>query len=507
MKIKHLLLLLTFILFGANAQKVNGSAFRKLPEYSLSKKEIEAHIRFIASDEMLGRATGEVTNNVTARYIAEQFRLHGLKTPNDQQDYLQRVPFENIKPVKKGEVYVGNDTLRWTKDFIMMSGNATKLENLPVVFVGYGWMDEKQNDYKNLDVKGKIVIAQFGVPNSDDPYTNIVGSAKKGEFAAKNGAAAFVQLYNLKFPWAAITNFMGGEKLSLAPESQVNAEREASLMPHIWVSNVHLKKFAKETLTTLSMNVSEVTKKPVMSQNVVGILEGTDPVLKNEYVVLTAHFDHVGTGKKGGKVTASDTIFNGARDNAFGTTAILSAVKAFTQKPAKRSILFIAYTGEEIGLLGSKYYAEHPLVPLKQCVFNLDCDGAGYNDTTKVTVIGLDRTDAQAEIEAGSKAYGLTAINDPAPEQNLFDRSDNVNLAAKGIPAPDFAPGFTAFDAEINKFYHQVGDSPESVNYNYLLKYCQAYIYSARLIGDRLTAPKWKAGDKYEKAFNDLYGK
>lgn len=497
MKNNYLLLVLTLILFGANAQKIS-----KLPEYSLSKKEIEAHIRFIASDEMLGRATGEVTNNVTARYIAEQFRLQGLKTVNEQKDYLQPVPFENTKPVKKGEVYVGNDTLKWTKDFIMLSGKATKLENLPVVFVGYGWIDEKQNDYKDLDVKGKIVIAQFGVPNSDDPYANIVGSAKKGEFAAKHGAAAFVQLYNLKFPWGAITNFMGGEKLSLAPESQANAD-----MPQIWVSNAHLKKFAKETLSTLSMNVSEVTKKRVMSQNVIGVLEGTDPVLKNEYIVLTAHFDHVGTGKKNGKVTASDTIFNGARDNAFGTTALLSAVKSFTAKRTKRSILFIAYTGEEIGLLGSKYYAEHPLLPLKQCVFNLDCDGAGYNDTTKVTVIGLDRTDAQAQIEAGSKAYGLTAINDPAPEQNLFDRSDNVNLAAKGIPAPDFAPGFTAFDAEINKFYHQVSDSPETVNYNYLLKFCQAYIYSARLIGDRPTAPKWKAGDKYEKAFNELYGK
>lgn len=502
MKRNYFLVALLFILFGANAQKINGSAFRKLPEYSLSKKEIEAHIRFIASDEMLGRRTGEITNNVTARYIAEQFRLHGLKTPNDQKDYLQPVPFENIKPNKNGEVYVGNDTLRWTKDFIMMSGKATKLVNLPVVFVGYGWVDEKQNDYKDLDVKGKIVIAQFGVPNSDDPYENIIGSGKKGEFAAKNGAAAFVQLYNLKFPWGAITNFMGGEKLSLAPDNQVNVD-----MPHIWVSNTHLKKFSKESLTNLSLNVSEVLKKPVLSYNVLGVLEGTDPVLKNEYIVLTAHFDHVGTGKKGGKVTESDTIFNGARDNAFGTTAILSAVKAFTQKRTKRSILFIAYTGEEIGLLGSKYYAEHPLIPLKQCVYSLDCDGAGYNDTTKVTVIGLDRTDAQPQIEEGAKAFGLTAINDPAPEQNLFDRSDNVSLAAKGIPAPDFAPGFTAFDAEINKFYHQVGDSPESVNYNYLLKFCQAYIYSARLISDRATAPKWKAGDKYEKAFNELYGK
>jgi hypothetical protein len=502
MKKNYLFLLSMLLMVVANAQKISEKAIRKLPEYNLSKNEIEAHIRFIASDEMLGRRTGEVTNNVAARYIAEQFRLNGLKTPNDQKDYLQPVPFENIKPTKKGEVYVGNDTLKWTKDFIMMSGKATKIDNAAVVFVGYGWVDEKQNDYKDIDVKGKIVVAQFGVPNSDDPYENIIGSAKKGEFAAKNGAIAFIQLYNLKFPWGAITNFMGGEKLSLAPDNQSNAD-----IPHIWVSNAHLKKFSKENLTSLSLNVSEVAKKTVMSYNVLGVLEGTDPVLKNEYVVLTAHFDHVGTGKKGGRVTESDTIFNGARDNAFGTTAILSAVKAFTQKRTKRSILFIAYTGEEIGLLGSKYYSEHPLLPLKQCVYSLDCDGAGYNDTTKVTIIGLDRTDAQPQIEAGAKAYGLTAINDPAPEQNLFDRSDNVSLAAKGIPAPDFAPGFTAFDAEINKFYHQVSDSPESVNYNYLLKFCQAYIYSARLISDRPTAPKWKAGDKYEKAYNALYGK
>ncbi len=228
MKNNYLLLLLTFILFGANAQKNSGSAVRKLPEYNLSKKEIEAHVRFIASDEMLGRRTGEITNNVAARYVAEQFRLHGLKTPNEQKDYLQPVPFENIKPTKKGEVYVGNDTLRWTKDFIMLSGKATKLENLPVVFVGYGWVDDKQDDYKGIDVKGKIVIAQLGVPNSDDPYENITGSVKKVEFAAKNGAAAFIQLYNLKFPWAAIANFKGGDNLSLAPDNHPNMD-----IPHI----------------------------------------------------------------------------------------------------------------------------------------------------------------------------------------------------------------------------------------------------------------------------------
>ena len=156
MKTKHLLLLLTLIIFGTNAQKIN-----KLPEYKLSKNEIEAHIRFIASDEMLGRRTGEITNNVAARYVAENFRLQGLKTPNGQKDYLQAVPFEMVKPTKKGEILVGTDSLKWTKDFIVLSGKAAKLENVPVVFVGYGWVDEKQDDYKGLDVKGKIVIKEY----------------------------------------------------------------------------------------------------------------------------------------------------------------------------------------------------------------------------------------------------------------------------------------------------------------------------------------------------------
>lgn len=493
---KNLLTLVLGLSFTtAFSQKIN-----KLPEYNLTTNEVEAHLRFLGSDEMLGRKTGEITNNVAARYIAEQLRLYGIKPVAGQTDYLQAVPFEFSKPIKKGEVIVGTDSLKWTKDYIMLGGKALKADNIPVVFVGYGWIDEKQNDYKDIDVKGKIVVAQFGIPNSNEPFENITESAKKAKFAAENGALALIQVYNLNYPFSAIANFMGGEKLSLASGS-------GSDMPHIWVSNSHIKLFSKEILKNVSLNVSEVSKKPVTSYNVVGVLEGSDPTLKKEYVVLSAHFDHVGYGKKNGMVTATDTIFNGTRDNAIGTAALLTAAKALSQQKPKRSILFIGYTAEELGMLGSKYYAEHPLVPLKECVYNLNTDGAGYNDTTKVTIIGFNRTDAKGEIETASKAFGLTAIDDPVPEQNLFDRSDNVSLAAKGIPAPDFSPGLTAFDKEVGKFYHQVADNPETVSFSYIQRFCQTYIYSARLIADRKTAPKWTAGDKYEKAAKELYGK
>lgn len=492
-KLTFILLLSTFV--SSFSQKLN-----KLPEYTLSQAEAESHIRFLASDEMLGRRTGEVTNNLAARYIAEQFRLAGVKIISGQSDYLQKVPLEFSKGNKSGEIYAGKDTLKLGKDFAMLSGKATKLQNIPVVFVGYGWIDDKQNDYKDVDVKGKIVICQFGIPNNDRPFENMTGSTKKAKFAAENGALALVQLYNLNFPFASIIRNFGGERLMAA--SGINSE-----IPHLWVNSTFIKQFSKENLNSLGMNVGEVVKKQVPAYNVVGVIEGTDPKLKNEYLVLSAHFDHIGAGKNYGKVTESDTIFNGTRDNAMGTTALLMAAKSFSAQKTKRSILLIGYTGEEMGMLGSKYYAENPLIPLNQCVFNLNSDGAGYNDSTKVTINGLDRTEAEGDIKAAAKAFGIEAINDPAPEQNLFDRSDNVSLAAKGIPAPNMAPGFTAFDAEIGKYYHQAADNPENISMSYLTKFCKVYIHSARLIANRANSPKWKIGDKYEKVGKELYEK
>src|SRR5690606_29087311 len=117
------------------------------------------------------------------------------------------------------------------------------------------------------------------------------------------------------------------------------------------------------------------------------------------------------------------------------------------------------------------HYSENPLLPLNKCIFNLNCDGAGYNDTSIISVIGLTRTGAAAEIEKAAGTFGLGVAGDPAPEQNLFDRSDNVNFASKGIPAPTFTPGFKDFDAEIMKYYHQAIDNPESIDYDYLLNY------------------------------------
>ncbi len=488
-------LILLFVLCIATnvfAQKLN-----KLPESTISARETEAHLRFIASDEMMGRKTGEQGNLVAARYVTEQFRLLGLKSAVTDGSYLQPVPFKSTKPVSEGSIMAGDSVLKIMDDFIVVDGKATDMHDVPVVFANYGWVDDKgYDDYKDLDVKGKIVVIQLGTPDTKKPFEAIQASDKKAKLAADRGAVAIVEIFTAQIPWKNLLRFFNSESIKLADD------KETSTLPHIWVNAAKGVALSKDKLKTLTLHTAAKAEKSVISYNVAGIIEGTDPVLKNEYIVLSAHFDHIGINR----TNKVDSISNGARDNAMGVTALLFAAKTLSQVRPKRSILVMGYTGEEIGLLGSKYYVDHPLLPLKQCVFNLDCDGAGYDDITMLTTIGLSRTDAKTELEAAAKAFGLKIADDPVPEQNLFERSDNYNFAVKGIPALDFAPGFKAFGPEIMKYYHQTVDNPETIDFAYLHKYCQSYAYAARLIANRATAPKWIAGDKYEKPWKELFG-
>ena len=483
------------------ANATSSVATATLAESSITRAEIEAHVRFLASDELEGRRTGEKGNWTAARYVAEQFRQLGLKPAGDEGDYFQRIGFEKVKSATSATLLVGKDTLRLGKEVVVMAGGPADVTG-EVLYVGYG-LTNGDDGYKGRDVKGRIVVAQGGSPEAKSPGEIFRASAEKRRLATEKGASALIELYSESIPWGLVNQYFSREQISLPATTEKN-----TAVAHLWLNNANNQyKQLKEIGQTVTLRTSGRPRTPAPSANVAGIIEGVDPKLKNEYVVLSAHFDHVGVGKQGGSpYQPSDSIFNGARDNAMGVTAILEAAKLLSQQRPGRSVLVLAFTGEEIGLLGSKYYTEHPLVPLKQTIFDLDTDGAGYSDTTIVSVIGLERTGAKTEIEAGAKAFGLSVFAEPAPEQGLFDRSDNVNFAIKGIPAPDFSPGFKAFDQEIAKYYHQAIDNPESLNFNYVLRYCQAYAYTARLIANRPTRPQWSVGDKYEAASKTLYG-
>lgn len=484
----------------ANAQPKRPAAAPKLPEYALSRAEVEAHTRFLASDELQGRRTGEPGNWAAARYIAEQFRQLGLKPAGAEGDYYQPIQLNRLRAASSATLRLGSDTLKLGKDLAVMAGGPIDASGA-VVYVGYGLTDG-EDGYNGRDVKGRIVVAQVGSAEARGPGQLFAASLAKRKLATEKGAAALIELYSESIPWGLVNQYFGREQI--APAS---TDAGAAPMPHLWLNNAGNQfKQLKDPGQNVTLRTSGRPQTPISSANVAAIIEGTDPNLKNEYVLLSAHFDHIGVGKQGGSpYQPTDSIFNGTRDNAMGTVAVLEAAKALSQQRPKRSVLLLALTGEEVGLLGSRYYADHPLVPLKQTIFNLNIDGAGYNDTTIVSVIGLERTGAKAEIEAGAKAFGLGVFAEPAPEQGLFDRSDNVSFAAKGVPAPTFSPGFRTFDEAITKYYHQAIDNPDTIDYAYFLRFCQAYTHAARLIANRPTRPQWSVGDKYEAAAKALY--
>lgn len=471
-----------------------------LPEKVITKAETEAHLRFLAADELQGRRTGDPGSLVAARYIAEQFRQLGLKPAPGQTDYFQMIPMLRYGTPGAGTIMVGRDTLKQGVSFVTLSpapGNLTA----ETMYVGYGLTDGPDG-YNGRDVKGKIVVAQVGSPETTTGGGMTAASQQKRRMAAEKGAVAVIELYTqATYPWPFLTRYLSGEQTALKPAA------DEPQIPHLWVDNgKNQLAILKEAGQMVRLQTAPRPRTELKAMNVVAVVEGTDPKLKNEYVLLSAHYDHVGVGKQGGQaISASDSIFNGARDNAFGTVGLLTAAKALKARPPKRSVLLVAYTAEEVGLLGSRYYAEHPLIPLNQTIFNLNIDAAGYNDTSVVSVIGLDRTGARIDIEAAARAFGMGVVADPAPEQGLFDRSDNVSLAAKGVPAPTFSPGFRTFDESLARYYHQVTDNPDTIDFDYLLKFCQAYARAARLIADRPIRPMWIAGDKYEAAAKALY--
>jgi Zn-dependent M28 family amino/carboxypeptidase len=452
-----------------------------------------APLRFLASDELMGRGTMRPEINIAARYISEQFRSFGLKEVPGTNDYFQTFDIRMKNPATSGTLTVSGNTYEMINKLLQAKGGDITV-NAPVVYAKHG----TENDLNNIDVKGKIVITEPGTSDSSSFMDGFYMLETKRKLLQNKGAVAIIERFKEgSFPWNGLQEYLTEERA---------VKEEGNSIPVLFVKDdaSSLKNIAGNTQGSLIVQGTQIRAIP--AKNVMGWVEGTDPKLKEQFVVLTAHYDHLGVAKKPkmeeGKL---DSIYNGARDNAIGTTAVMDAAQYFAEHPAKRSILFIAYAAEEVGEIGSKYFSEHPTIPLKQMVYNINIDNASYNDTSIVTVVGLGRTSADEEIRNATAAYGLKAMPDPAPEQNLFDRSDNVNLAVHGIPAPTFSLGFTKFDEEINKRYHQLSDEVGNFDLNYGLKYIRSFILAAKNIADNPKQPEWIKGDKYEAAWKKLY--
>lgn len=473
---------------------------------SLQQSDVEFPLRFLAADELGGRRTGEMGNDLAARFIAEYFRTHGLQTVEGAEDYYQSIPFNGITPPTTATLTLNEKTYQQGDQLLIMTGTTANIEG-KAVFAGYGWVDAEtgHNDYEKLNVKDKIVFVLPGTPTASDPATIFRAMGEKRKLAADLGAAAIIELYQLSFPWKFFVNYFNKESI------QVEGKTADQPISYGFVNGIEkevIERLRKGKKVKVALTHDSYQKRSIDAQNVIGVLEGSDPQLKNEYVLLTAHYDHVGTGANGGGAfTPQDSIFNGARDNALGTVALLGALKVLAQQRPKRSVIFLAVTAEEIGLLGSAYYAENPLIPLEQTIFNLNSDGAGYDDTTAISVVGYGRTGTDEWVDQAAASAGLKVLPNPAPEQNLYDRSDNVSFARKGVPAINFSGGVTGFSPEIGKYYHQVVDEAASIDFPYFTRVCRVFAQLATTIANSNTKPFWIADDKYEAAGKALYNK
>ncbi len=474
--------LLTIIL-PANAQmeRINST---------IDWREAESHLRFLTADELKGRNTGTDELLIAGRYIAEQFRRSGLTPLGDTDgDYLQRVPIQSTKPATSATVTMLGQEFKGGIDMALLSGSNGTVEG-PLVYLA------DLEDYDSFDLKGKIVVIAL---------RDIMDSARGHELFKKiqqAGAVGFIQLFGsgLRYPWPMVVNYFSQERMSLA-----EADEDHPGFPNLWVrdsASLYLQQIKGNSNLFASINIEGIKKTKVEAYNVIGLVEGTDPELKKEHIVMCAHFDHVGiqAGKAG-----QDSIYNGTRDNGIGTTGLINAARYFGKYPPKRSVIIIALTGEEKGLLGSSYYVDDPKIPLEETVFAFNIDNSGYTNTEVLTLLDTSRTNIDELVIQAASEVGLGVIGDRLPNQNYYERSDQVSFAKKGVPAVNFKMAMTAFDERISKYYHQPTDEFHTVDLDYVHKYWKAYIRAAELIGNWNQKPYWIKGDKFEPAGNELY--
>lgn len=489
------------LLFSLVILSLHSFAQSQAPELDIPVSETTRHIRFLASDELLGRMTGEQGNHAAARYIAEHFREYGLNYLPGHDDYFQPLPlYRNI--VHSGAfITFQNDTLYQRQHFVPLSGKKGSYSAEMVYFESLIDSDGKLlADLNDVVFTDKIIVTEFGGPTDGAGLQALLRfSAQKRAVAKSLGAVAVIERFSGPFQFGVLANF--------ASQSRFNrGSMDDEVVLDHFVVDATVLQVPTSNSKTLNITSAGVTYSNVIADNVVGIVEGSDPLLKNEYILLMAHFDHIGAGMRPG-ITPADTIFNGARDNGMGVVGLLAAAKGLSANPPKRSVIILAVNAEESGMHGSIHFVNSAPVLLSKIKLVMNVDSGGYNDTSLITLVGHGRTTADPIISDAVQRIGLTLLPDPSPEQNLFNRSDNVHFARAGIPAPTFSPGFTAFDDELLKFYHRPSDQADDLfDFDYLNNFARAYAYTTRQLANTDKPLKWSAGDVYEEAYNKLHG-
>lgn len=456
-------------------------------------EEIEAHLSFLAADEMRGRNAGSSEIEIAANYIRSNFMREGLKPVVGAEAYFQKVDQIKLTAPTYGKAVIGGKEFNLKENLLIIDGDSTAWAG-EMIYVGYG----AEDDLKKFDIKGKMVLALAGAKDADMLNKAMNASSQKLKNVKEAGGIGLIEFLVLpQAPWPTLMNYLS--------QSSWSIRRPGVVIPHVFLKPADIASLSLQDNQTIkgSLTISGKKRVSVPGKNVVGLVPGTDPKLKDQYIVVTAHYDHVGVGKvKDGE----DSIFNGARDNAIGATALMETAKWLNLNPPKRSVLLVALTSEEKGMLGSKWYTENPLVPLNKTVLSINCDGVGYNDKTILTSISWGRTSSDAVVLKAAKSFGLGVGGDPDPKEGFFERSDQVSFANKGVVAIKMQPGFSQMDDEIRKYYHRQADEVSSLDFDYLTKFYKTFVTAVQLLANEPGKFSWNKGDKYEEVAKKLYG-
>ncbi|MGW8134687.1 M28 family metallopeptidase [Sphingomonas zeae] len=504
-----------------------------LPEDQAAMK---AHVMFLASDAMAGREAGTRDYDIAAQYVAAQFYAAGLRPGGDNGGYLQRVPLVAYNVADKGSALwtpAGGQPqeLVFGEDFVpspVANAKETSL-SAPVVFVGYG-IDAAQyglTDYKGVDVRGKIVAFVPGTPEGlgGEERAFFGSAANKASLAAARGAVGAIQIDmpragGRQRPFASLARYYNAPRVTWAnPDGTAHAMTPttpvlgtlsqtgaAKLFGKGWDAVVKAAAAPKPAYKPLTAKgqltvASKTSFKPMDSSNVIGLIPGSDPKLKDQVVVLSAHLDHIGTNEGG----EGDRINNGALDNAIGIASLIEEAKRFkAATPPKRTVMFLAVTAEEKGLVGSDYFANHPTVPLKSIVadVNLDMPILTYKFEDMV-VFGADRSTLGPIVRKAVGAMDLPVSPDPMPEEGIFVRSDHFRFVQKGIPSVFLwpgqkGPGKAAVEDFMSHRYHRPGDEiDQGIDWSQGPRFVSVNYAIAREIADGAERPVWNKGDYF----------
>ncbi len=503
-------LVAVFLAAATSLFAVDELALRLKPALeAITPDGILAHIKVLASDEFEGRAPGTKGEELSVKYISDQFKQIGLKPGNPDGAYTQEVPLAGIKSEPGMSFVIGDKTvdLKYPEDFIAFSARLQpeiKINNSEVVFVGYGVVAPEYgwDDYKNVDVRGKTLLMLIGDPSIPDPKDPSKLDEKmfggkamsyygrwtyKYEIAAQKGAAAAVIIHQTEsagYPYSVVRTSWGKENYEIdSPNKNADAVEARS-----WITLDTAKKLLAACGQDFeALQKSAITKefRPVTlqakanidikqqlrlfkSHNVIGKLEGSDPKLRDENVIYTAHWDHLGRHPE----LQGDQISNGAIDNASGVASLIQLAAAFAKlnPPPKRSVLFMATTAEEAGLLGAKFYALHPLYPLEKTLADINIDTVNpWGKTRDIEDLSNNNLTLDDLLAAAAKRNGREMKPNSQPEKGSFYRADHFEFSKRGVPSlytgggKDFIGKPANFGQEKKDdytahHYHQVSD-------------------------------------------------